>query len=325
MTTTEPQIDIEVRPAGNGGSTMAREVRLGLLMDLKELAPKYFYDELGSQLFERITELPEYYPTRVEAAILADRSSEIAAAVHAALPADFDLVDLGAGDGAKAARLFGTLRPGRYIAVDISESFLRQSLQLLQLRFPALEMVGVGTDFATRLALPDGLPAGPALVFYPGSSIGNFAPRDALRLLREARELSRGGALLIGADLCKPVAVLERAYDDELGVTAAFNRNLLRNANALLGSDFDLGDWTHLALYNADESRIEMHLQARRDVQVRWPGGEREFAAGDRIHTESSYKWETEGFEALLRDAGWRQVRRFTDARNWFGTFVATA
>ncbi len=307
------------------GADPAAELAAGLCRRPAAVSPKFFYDRLGSALFTAITELPEYYPTRTEAAIFAARGSEIAAALHAGLPAGFDLVDLGAGDGAKAARLFAALQPGRYIAVDISEAFLRQSLQALQLRFPALQMVGVGMDFAARLALPEGLPAGPALVFYPGSSIGNFAPPQALRLLREARELSRGGVLLIGADLCKPPAVLEAAYDDALGVTAAFNRNLLCHANAVLGSDFDLRDWAHAAFYNEAESRIEMHLQAGRDLQVRWPGGERVFAAGERIHTESSYKWEAEGFEALLRDAGWRHVRRFSDARDWFGVFVAAA
>jgi L-histidine N-alpha-methyltransferase len=307
------------------GADPAAELAAGLCRRPAAVSPKFFYDRLGSALFTAITELPEYYPTRTEAAIFAARGREIAAALHACLPAGFDLVDLGAGDGAKAARLFAALQPGRYIAVDISEAFLRQSLQALQLRFPALQMVGVGMDFAARLALPEGLPAGPALVFYPGSSIGNFAPPQALRLLREARELSRGGALLIGADLCKPPAVLEAAYDDALGVTAAFNRNLLCHANAVLGSDFDLRDWAHEAFYNEAESRIEMHLQAGRDLQVRWPGGERVFAAGERIHTESSYKWEAEGFEALLRDAGWRHVRRFSDARDWFGVFLAAA
>ncbi len=307
------------------GLDPAAELAAGLIRRPAAVSPKFFYDRLGSALFAAITELLEYYPTRTEAAIFAARGGEIAAVLRAALPAGFDLVDLGAGDGAKAASLFDTLQPGRYVAVDISEAYLRQSLQSLQLRFPALEMVGVGMDFAARLALPTGLPAGPALVFYPGSSIGNFAPREALRLLCEARELARGGALLIGADLVKPAAMLEAAYDDPLGVTAAFDRNLLRHANALLGSDFDLRDWAHKALYNGAESRVEMHLLARRDLQVRWPGGGRDFAAGEGIHTENSYKWEPAGFEALLRDAGWRHVQRFSDARGWFGIFTAKA
>jgi dimethylhistidine N-methyltransferase len=228
-----------------------------------QVSPKFFYDTLGSLLFSVITELPEYYPTRTEAKILAERGDEIAARVRRQLPAGFALVDLGAGDGAKASRLFSALKPGRYVAIDISQEFLRQSLAALQDRFPAIRMLGVGLDFSQRLELPPGLLTGPALVFYPGSSIGNFAPAEALRLLREAHRLCNGGALLIGADLIKPAAVLQAAYDDALGVTAAFNLNLLRHVNGVLGSDFDVLQWQHVALFNEAESRVEMHLQAR--------------------------------------------------------------
>jgi dimethylhistidine N-methyltransferase len=300
------------------------ELAAGLSAPHAAVSPKFLYDRLGSALFNAITELTEYYPTRTEAAIFRDHRAAIASLLRSRLPERFDLVDLGAGDGAKAAAWFDALAPGRYIAIDISTDFLRQALDLLQLRYPALEMIGVGQDFARHLALPEHLAGGPALVFYPGSSIGNFAPDEALRLLTQARELARGGALLIGVDSVKPVLVLEAAYDDALGVTAAFNRNLLRHVNALLGSDFDLRDWAHEAGFNAAESRIEMHLRARRELQVRWPGGTRAFAAGERIHTESSYKWEGDKFEALLQEAGWRDVRRFSDDRNWFGVFVAS-
>jgi uncharacterized SAM-dependent methyltransferase len=166
---------------------------------------------------------------------------------------------------------------------------------------------------------------GPALVFYPGSSIGNFSPELALRLMRQAHSLSDGGGLLIGADLLKPKAVLEAAYDDDLGVTAAFNLNLLRHLNVCIGSDFRVRDWRHVALYNASASRIEMHLEARHALHVAWAGGGRDFVAGERIHTENSYKWAPGDFEALLRDAGWRQLRRWTDAAGWFGVFAARA
>ncbi len=302
----------------------AAEIAAGLLAPAARLSPKFLYDALGSALFQAITELPEYYPTRTEAAIFQAHGEAIAAALPPGL-AGGTLVDLGAGDSAKAARLFPLLRPARYLAIDISADFLRRSLQALQQQFPAIEMTGVAMDFAQRLALPDGLVDAPALLFYPGSSIGNFAPDEALRLLREAHALSRGGALLIGADLCKPAAVLHAAYDDALGVTAAFNLNLLRHLNVLAGSDFDVRDWRHQARWDEPASRIEMHLLARRDVAVRWPGGGRDFAAGEGIHTENSYKWEAAAFEALLRDAGWRHVRRWTDARGWFGVFLALA
>jgi dimethylhistidine N-methyltransferase len=184
-------------------------------------------------------------------------------------------------------------------------------------------------DFSARLALPEGaaprLLDGPSLVFYPGSSIGNFSPDEALRLLREARELAAGGALLIGVDLVKPVALLEAAYDDALGVTAAFNRNLLQHLNRLIGADFNPREWRHVALFNAAHSRIEMHLEARHALTVAWPGGERAFAAGERIHTENSYKWHPADFESLLHDAGFSRVRRWTDDRNWFAVMLADA
>jgi L-histidine Nalpha-methyltransferase len=185
--------------------------------------------------------------------------------------------------------------------------------------------VGAGLDFSARLALPAALCQPRSLVFYPGSSVGNFDPADALRLLREALALADGGALLIGVDLVKDRAVLEAAYDDALGVTASFNLNLLRHLNRLIGSDFDARQWQHLARFDAPASRIEMHLVARQAVTVSWPGGERHFRAGERIHTENSYKWTLAGFQALLRDAGWRGVRHWTDEQQAFAVLLATA
>jgi len=306
---------------------LAEEAGAGLRAPSAAVSPKFFYDALGSRLFDAITALDEYYPTRVEAAILAAQQAAVADAVLSCTGPQPVLVDLGAGSCAKAARLFGSLQPRRYVAVDISVDFLREALEGLQREHPGLELVGVGQDFSARLALPAGLADdAPAVVFYPGSSIGNFAPGDALRLLGEARALcSRGGALLIGADLVKPTAVLEAAYDDPLGVTAAFNLNLLRRLNTLLGADFNLRQWRHVALFDESHSRIEMHLEARQALQVRWPGAQRAFAAGERIHTENSYKWRPEAFEALLRQAGFSAVRRFTDPQGWFGVFVARA
>jgi dimethylhistidine N-methyltransferase len=303
----------------------AAEIAAGLTSPRASVSPKFFYDRLGSALFLAITELDEYYPTRTEAGIFTAAGGEIAAALHAHLPTAYTMVDLGAGDGAKAARLFDVLRPGRYVAVDISTDFLQQALAALQREHPQLPMRAVGLDFAQRLVLPPGCLDGPALVFYPGSSIGNFAPDEALRLLREAHAMAGGGALLIGADLWKSPAVLHDAYDDALGVTAAFNLNLLRHVNRLLGSDFDVRDWLHRAVVNAEAARVEMHLLARRALSVRWPGGGRAFAEGEGIHTENSHKWEPAAFESLLRDAGWRHVQRWTDAQGWFGVFLARA
>lgn len=307
-------------------SALAAEAEAGLRAPDAAVSPKFFYDLLGSRLFDAITALDEYYPTRTEAAIFAGEGAAIADAALSCTGPRPVLVDLGAGSCAKAARLFGQLHPRRYVAVDISVEFLREALAGLQREHPAMDLVGVGQDFGARLALPPGCVDGPALVFYPGSSIGNFAPADAVRLLRQARAAcGQGGGLLIGADLVKDPRTLELAYDDPLGVTAAFNLNLLRHLNALLGTDFDLRQWQHVALFDARHSRIEMHLQAREPLTVRWPHGERRFAAGERIHTENSYKWRVEDFEALLREAGYSGVRCFTDAKRWFGVFVARA
>ncbi len=308
-------------------AALAREAAAGLLRAQAQVAPKLFYDALGARLFSAITELDEYYPTRTEAAIFARHGAAIAAeALRIAGPAP-PLIDLGAGDCAKAARLFPLLRPGRYVAVDIAVEFLREALLRLQAAHPGLAMLGVGLDFSQRLVLAPHITGdAPALVFYPGSSLGNFAPDDALRLLREARALARGGALLIGIDLVKPRAVLEAAYDDALGVTAAFNLNVLRNLNRRLGADFEPRQWRHVAFYDAMHARIEMHLEAREALAVRWRGGdERRFAAGERIHTENSHKWTPEGFAALLREAGFSSPAHWCDERRWFSVFLAAA
>ena len=223
------------------------ELLRGLMAPAAFTAPKYLYDALGSRLFDAITELPEYYPTRTEAGIFAAHAAEMARCV----PAGATLVDLGAGNCQKAARLFEVFKPQRYVAVDISVDYLRDALAALQRQHPALEVVGVGMDFSQSLALPpealsagDGGDPAPLLVFYPGSSIGNFTPDEALRFLRDVHGACArggpGGGLLIGVDRVKAASVLEPAYDDALGVTAAFNRNLLPRINRLAGTDFQL-------------------------------------------------------------------------------------
>lgn len=315
-------------------AALRAELLSGLLQAPARIAPKFLYDALGSRLFDAITELPEYYPTRTEATIFERHGADMARVV----PAGAILLDLGAGSCMKAVRLFPVLRPSAYVAIDISVDYLRDTLQQLQKQHPALAMMGLGMDFSARFALgaevADWLADGPAaraprLVFYPGSSIGNFTPDEALALLCQARALCKaggaGGGLLIGVDRVKPRAVLEPAYDDALGVTAAFNRNLLLHVNRLLGADFAPAAWRHVGLYNATESRIEMHLQAIGAQTVRWPGGERAFADGERLHTENSYKWEPGAFEALLREAGFGEVRHWTDAQDWFSVFWAPA
>ncbi len=304
-----------------GGELGVREeLATGLAGVPARIAPRFFYDRLGSALFTAICELPEYYPTRTEAQILATRRDAIAAAVGAGAT----LIDLGAGDCGKAAKLFDAFAPAQYVAVDVSVDFVADALRCLHDRYPTLPMVGLGIDFARGLRLPETVRGHRRVFFYPGSSIGNFAPDEAVGLLANARALTDpAGGLLIGVDLAKPAAVVEPAYDDPLGVTAAFNLNVLLHVNRLLGADFSVGDWRHVAFLNERDGRIEMHLEARRAVAVRWPGGAREFAAGERIHTENSYKYRPDDFESLLARAGWRVDGCWMDASRWFALYWA--
>lgn len=303
------------------------ELLSGLRASKAHTSPKYLYDELGSKLFEAITCIPEYYPTRTEALIFNSHGHDMAQQV----PKGAAFIDLGAGNCEKAARLFNVFHPDRYVAVDISVDFLKGSLECLQRQFPDLEMSGVGMDFSTELNLPAGLalnPAQPRVMFYPGSSIGNFTPEEALLFLKQVKTVcaaASDGGLLIGVDLVKSKAVLEAAYDDALGVTAAFNRNMLLHFNKLAGTNFKLEDWKHIGLFNTELNRIEMHLEALRDVSVNWEGGERAFVEGERIHTENSYKWTLTGFEDLLKRAGFVESKAYIDPEQKFAVFWAKA
>lgn len=265
--------------------------------------------------------MPEYYLTRTEATIFDRHAAEMA---HR-LPGFASLVDLGAGNCEKASRLFDVFGVRRYVAVDISVDYLRKSLELIQRHHPQLDVLGIGLDFADRLQLPAEAGEGPKLMFYPGSSIGNFTPAEALVFLQQVHVAAQGGGLLIGVDLVKPRQTLEAAYDDPLQVTAAFNRNVLRHVSRLASADFCLDDWQHVAFFNAEASRIEMHLEALRDVAVRWPGGERHFPAGMRICTEYSYKWRQDDFAALLEAAGFENPACWKDEQGRFAVFLAQA
>jgi dimethylhistidine N-methyltransferase len=298
------------------------EVLAGLRAQAPAISPKYFYDALGSRLFEAICELPEYYLTRTEAQILHGHAADIARVAGLGTT----LIDLGAGNCEKAERLFGALRPAQYVAVDISVSFLRHRLESLHERHREVDIVGVGMDFAHRLILPDEVREEGRLFFYPGSSIGNFSPGEAVRFLGNVRaECGARGALLLGVDIVKDKATLDAAYDDALGVTAAFNLNILNQVNRLLGSDFDVRDWRHVAFFDARASRIEMHLEARRAVTVRLPDGARSFAAGARIHTENSHKYDEASLRRLLESAGFASPRIWLDERRAFAVLYATA
>ena len=296
-------------------AALGAELRAGLMAPQARTAAKFLYDALGSRLFEAICELPEYYPTRTESAIFDRHLPAIAAAAGRSAT----LIDLGAGNCEKAARLFEVLQPAQYVPVDISVEFLRDAVDFLQERFPTIDMLGLGLDFSTDFTLPTQVRPESRLFFYPGSSIGNFSPREAVSFLqRLRRECGADGGLLIGVDLVKDKDVLDAAYDDGLGVTAAFNLNVLLHLNRLLAADFHLRDWRHRGFFNPTESRIEMHLEARRAVTVQWQGGERRFEEGERIHTENSYKYTPQSFADLLEQAGFGQLKTWTDERGWF-------
>jgi dimethylhistidine N-methyltransferase len=317
MTTTSSLIDAQHPPAP---PSVRAELTEGLLAIEPCISPKFLYDALGCKLFEAICELPEYYPTRTEAAIVETHAAEIARAIGAGCT----LIDLGAGNCAKAARLFPLLHPSQYVAVDISRDFVSDAVERLSQRFTHIEMQAVGLDFSSSLDLPDFVAAERRLFFYPGSSIGNFSPAQARAFLqRVCAQCGDDGALLIGVDLVKDKAILDAAYDDALGVTAAFNLNVLRHVNALIGTDFDVRQWRHHGFYNRELGRVEMHLEALDDLAVRWPEGERAFRRGECIHTENSYKYRQSGAVALLEQGGLRTVKVWTDPHEWFALILA--
>lgn len=299
-------------------------LRAGLFERPARVSPKFFYDAQGCALYSAICELQEYYPTRTEAAIFERHREEIAR--H--LPRGAQWVDLGCGDGAKSWPWLEAVGARRWVGVDISPQWLRISLQAGTGRFPGMALAGVAIDFTRPLRLQRVLARfeAPPVFFYPGSSIGNFTPDEALALLRSMREhLGRDGRLLIGVDGLKERHVLEAAYDDALGVTAAFNLNVLRVVNRELDADFEPRRFAHRAQFNARESRIEMQLVSRETQVVRIGAAERRFDAGEAIVTEYSYKYAADGFAALLRDAGFGALQHWSDERGWFHVFVAAA
>ena len=294
-----------------------------LVAGAASIAPKHFYDPLGCALFGAICELPEYYPTRTERAIFDDHRAEIVAAVGKGR----QFVDLGAGDCGKAQVWIPFLTPTRYIAVDIAGDALARALARMAPEFPWLEATGIAADFTRGLDLAKDLGHRPTAFFYPGSSIGNFMPGDARRFLTDIRvhcEAVDGSGLLIGVDTKKDPRRLVAAYDDALGVTAAFNRNVLRNVNRLVAANFDPASFRHVALYDERHGRIEMHLEAASTQHVRIDRTSRVFEQGERIHTEYSYKYAPHEFVALLNDAGFRDVRYWRDNAHDFAVYWAT-
>jgi dimethylhistidine N-methyltransferase len=294
----------------------ATELLEGLRSTPRAVAPKWFYDTEGSRLFESICELPEYYPTRTELALLDHHAQEMAALIGEGA----DIVEFGAGASRKVRVLLDALpAPRRFLPVDISGEHLEAAAVVLRTDYPRLQVQPMVGDFTRGLALPQAV--GRRIGFFPGSSIGNFEPEKAQALLRGFAGMLAGGGLLIGVDLVKDPALLHAAYNDSRGVTAAFNLNLLARANRELGADFDLSAWAHSAFYQPALKRIEMHLVSRCAQQVHLGGQSLSFAEGDSVHTENSYKYTVEGFAALARGAGFDVRKTWVDGGRRFSLY----
>jgi dimethylhistidine N-methyltransferase len=296
------------------------DVLAGLSGNPKRLLPKYFYDEAGSQLFEEITRLPEYYLTRTELKILRDNAPAIAALI----PRDSALVELGAGSATKAKiMLEAAPQISAYVPVDISAEFLGSEAAKLERDIPRVAVYPVATDFTKPFELPAAPRRRPCVGFFPGSTIGNFEPHEASELLRLASGILGHDALfIVGADLAKDASTLHAAYNDAAGVTAKFNLNLLARINRELGADFDLAAFEHHACYNRERGRIEVYLASRKRQKVHVGGKTFDFRAGETIHTENSYKFTVKSFTALARGAGWAPVAVYTDSNEYFAVYV---
>jgi len=310
-------------PAAGSDHAFAEDVREGLLRRRKELKAKYFYDAEGSRLFEAITELPEYYPTRTEIALL----QEQAPAMAAHIPTGAALVEFGSGASTKTRILLDAApQTGVYVPIDISRSALDEAAQAIARDYPGLSVAPLVDDFTTALNLPGEVGERPRVGFFPGSTIGNFRPEEVVSFLAGARHLlGEGAGFLVGIDLVKDPAVLVAAYDDAQGVTAAFNLNLLTRMNRELEGNFDLAGFQHRAVWNAEESRVEMHLASLSDQKASVAGKTFRFAAGETIHTENSYKFTVEGFAALAGKAGWKLERRWESPAPSFAVVLLRA
>ena len=306
----------------NVDPAFARGVLEGLAQDPPAIPARWFYDEAGSQLFDAITDLPEYYPTRTEIGILTAAMDEIAEAVGPGRA----VVDYGAGSLAKTPLLLDGIEPALYAPVDISGAHLRASAEVLEKRFPNLPILPVEADFTRPFELPAEVGDHPRLGFFPGSTVGNLVPPSAVDLLRSFRRtLGAGALLLIGLDRVKDPARLIAAYDDAAGITARFNRNLLERINRELGGTVPIEAFSHEARWNAELSRIEMHLVAHRDIRFEIDGQPFQMAEGASIHTENSHKYTRESSRLLLSAGGWTVRREWTDPAGDFSLLLARA
>lgn len=301
----------------NPRSEFLVDVISGLTQTQKSLPCRWLYDERGSELFEQITDLPEYYPTRTEISIFNSKLPEMVKAVGP----EAQVVEFGAGAGTKTRLLISALEtPKSYVAIDISADFLRLSMASLAADYPHVDVVPIVADFMDFQSLASTvLPSGNRLAFFPGSTIGNLLDTEIIQFLEAVRTMvGEGGQFLIGFDLVKSVSILVPAYDDARGVTAAFNLNLLKRINRELGADFDLSAFKHQALWNADDGRIEMHLLSQKDQSVTVGHKTFTFRTGETIHTENSRKFTIDGFKAIARTAGWSLDTLWTDDNNYF-------
>ncbi len=301
---------------GHGADEFRDAVIAGLGRPHKSLPCKYFYDRRGSELFDRICELPEYYPTRTELALLREHAPDIAGRAGPGAT----LIEFGSGSSVKVRIILDALhRPAAYVPVDISREHLIASASALAADYPGLPVLPVCADYTAEFALPEVAQAGTRLGFFPGSTIGNFVPHEAAAFLaRAAAVLGPGAHFLIGVDLRKDPRILEAAYDDAAGVTAAFNLNLLDRINRELGGDVDPARFEHRARYDAERGVVRMFLISRAAQTVTIPGHRFRFQAGEAIHTEDSHKYTIDGFRALARTAGWEPAASWTDGDGLF-------
>ena len=312
------------RPAGADvvDPAFRADVLAGLALPQKAVPARWFYDRAGSELFEAITGLPEYYPTRVETALLEAHAREVGAIAGAGRV----VVEFGSGSSTKTPHLLGQVAPAAYVPIDISGEFLRTSAAALAARFPTIDVLPVERDFTAPLRLPEALAGLPKLGFFPGSTIGNFAPGAAVDLLRAmAATLGAGAMLLIGLDRVKDKRILIPAYNHAAGVTAAFNLNLLGRINRELDGTIPVGDFAHSGRWVEAQSRIEMHLVAQRDLAFDVAGTRFAMAAGETIHTENSHKYGSRDGRLMLRAAGWEPLAEWVDPDGLFEMVLAEA
>ena len=298
------------------------DVLHGLKTRPASIPPKYFYDSKGSQLFDAITELPEYYQTRTETSILQNNASEIANYIDTGSL----LIEPGGGSCEKVQLLLKTIKPIAYVPMDISKQHLQLAAKKLALSFPELDIHAICTDFTQAMVLPLGIPESTRVVFFPGSSIGNFDPKSAITFLHSiARLIKPKGYLLIGVDLKKDNTMLHSAYNDSAGITAQFNLNLLQRINNELKADFDITNWAHKAFYNEQKGRIEMHLVSQCDQSITIGSNEFKFTQGETIHSENSYKYTSPEFITLAQHAGLQSLAVWHDKNNLFSVHLLQA